>query len=111
MAINFAAANMAGYNNPQIEVFAAHANKNLEIESAPTKSDILQCLNRGCIPFIQLTANIEGMTHHFMCAFVAAQETAGNSALSFTANTSYGEQGDPQTVALVYGNDPFPSIV
>ena len=111
MAINFEAANMAGYNNPKIEVFKAHANENLEIDSAPIKSDILQCLSRGCVPFIQLTLNVEGMSQHFLCAFVAARETAGNSTLSFTVTTSYGETGDPQTLALVYGNNPLPSLV
>ena len=111
MAINFEAANMAGYNNPKIEVFTAHANENLEIDSAPIKSDILQCLNRGCIPFIRLTHNAEGLSQHFLFAFVAARERAGNSNLSFTVTTSCGEQGDPQTLARVYGNDPLPSLV
>ena len=111
MAINFEAANMAGYNNPKIEVFTAHANENLEIDSAPIKSDILQCLNRGCVPFIYLTYNVEGLSQHFLCAFAAARETAENSNLSFTVTTSYGETGDPQTFALVYGNNPLPSIV
>ena len=110
MAINFEAANMAGYNNPKIEVFTAHANENLEIDSAPIKSDILQCLNRGCIPFIQLSLNAEGISQHFLCAFVAARETAGNITLSFTATASYGETGAPQTLALVYGNGPLPSF-
>ena len=111
MAINFEAANMAGYNNPKIEVFTAHANENLEIVSAPTKSDILQCLNRGCIPLIQLTVNAGGVPQRFLFAFAAEREIAGNSNLSFTVTTSYGETGDPQTVALVYGDDPLPSLV
>ena len=111
MAINFEAANMAGYNNPKIEVFSAHANENLEIDSAPIKSDILQCLNRGCIPFIQLTFNVEGMSRLFLFAFVAARESAGHSNLSFTCTFSYGETGDPQTLALLYGNGPLPSLV
>ena len=111
MAINFEAANMAGYNNPIIEVFTAHANENLEIDYAPIKSDILQCLNRGCIPFILLTLSVEGLTQLTLFAFVAARETAGNSNLSFAVTVSFGEQGDPQTLALVYGNDPLPSLV
>ena len=111
MAINFEAANMAGYNNPKIEVFKAVANENFEIDSAPIKSDILQCLNRGCIPFIHLTLTSEGMSHHFLYTFAAARETAGKSTLSFTATASYGEPGDPQTSALVYGNGPLPSLV
>ena len=110
MSINFEAANMAGYNNPKIEVFTAHANENLEIDSAPIKSDILQCLNRGRIPFIQLTLNAEGMAQQFLCAFAAAREIAGNSTLSFTVTASYGETGNPQTLALVYSDGPLPSL-
>ena len=111
MAINFEAANMAGYNNPKIEVFKAHANEDLVIDSAPLKSDILQCLNRGGIPFILLAFSAGGLTQHTLFPFVAARETLGTISLSFTGSYSYGEQGDPQTLALVYGNDPLPSLV
>ena len=111
MAINFEAANMAGYNNPKIEVFTAHANEDLVIDSAPLKSDILQCLNRGGIPFILLASSADGLTQLFLCPFVAAREMAGNINLSFTVTTSYGEQGDPQPVAIVYGNGTLPSLV
>ena len=54
MAINFAAANMAGYNNPQIEVFKAVLSSNDELVQYPNKTDILNCINRGALPFILL---------------------------------------------------------
>ena len=54
MAINFAAANMAGYNNPQIEVFEAVLGEN-GIEQFPRKSVISDCINRGSVPFILVT--------------------------------------------------------
>ena len=56
MAINFEAANMAGYNNPKIEVFKAVVNPDTDaITSAPSKTEIKSCLNRGAIPLMLLT--------------------------------------------------------
>ena len=53
MAINFEAANMAGYNNPKIEVFNAIINLETNaITDAPSKTEIIRCLNRGSIPAI-----------------------------------------------------------
>ena len=54
MAINFAAANMAGYNNPQIEVFEVIMGET-GVEQFPRKSVILDCINRGSVPFILIT--------------------------------------------------------
>ena len=57
MAINFEAANMAGYNNPQIEVFKAVIDLGTNaISSAPSKTEIIRCLNRGSIPAIMSTS-------------------------------------------------------
>ena len=56
MSINFEAANMAGYNNPKIEVFKATVDiENLKIIDAPRKAEIIRCLQRGSIPAIQQT--------------------------------------------------------
>ena len=56
MAINFEAANMAGYNNPQIEVFKATVNtETYKITDAPSKTNVIRCLNRGSIPLILLS--------------------------------------------------------
>ena len=53
MAINFEAANMAGYNNPKIEVFKfTMESGTLKITDAPSKSEIIRCLRRGSIPVI-----------------------------------------------------------
>jgi len=57
MAINFEAANMAGYNNPKIEVFKAIINLETNaIIEAPHKTDIIRCLHRGSIPTIMCTS-------------------------------------------------------
>ena len=54
MAINFEAANMAGYNNPKIEVFEVVLGES-GVEQFPKKSVISDCINRGSIPFILIT--------------------------------------------------------
>ena len=55
MAINFEAANMAGYNNPKIEVFkAALATDGATLAQYPDKAAIIAAINRGSFPFILL---------------------------------------------------------
>ena len=113
MAINFAAANMAGYNNPNIEVFEAVTNEALEIVSAPKKSEIYNSLRRGCIPFILLNADLGNEVMHFLFQFSLSDKTDLGTRLSFTVTSSFGEQGDPQTSAIVYGfpDDALPSLI
>ena len=110
MAINFEAANMAGYNNPKIEVFKAHANENLEIDNAPIKSEIVNSLARGCIPFIRLFVNVDGNMHtqQYLMPLSASRTINQQTHISFTAAISFGETGDPQTLALVYGTEDWP---
>ena len=60
MSINFEAANMAGYNNPKIEVFRAVTEDGTSLTQYPDKSIILNCLNRGSIPAIVLHAGSAG---------------------------------------------------
>ena len=61
MAINFAAANMAGYNNPNIEVFEAIlSSSGAALDRYPAKSVILNCISRGSIPVIILRFNTAG---------------------------------------------------
>lgn len=89
MAINFEAANMAGYNNPKIEVFKAAAN--LETNtfiSAPSKSKIFRCLTRGSIPAILLTYTYDGGSEaHMLYVDHCIQEAEGDT-LSFRSALS-----------------------
>ena len=55
MAINFEAANMAGYNNPKIEVFKVTLNDEFGIADAPNQSVLSECINRGSVPFLHVT--------------------------------------------------------
>ena len=57
MAINFEAANMAGYNNPKIEVFKAIINYETNaVTDAPGKTELIRCLTRGSIPAIMCSS-------------------------------------------------------
>ena len=61
MAINFEAANMAGYNNPKIEVFEATPDASgTSLVQYPAKSVILNCLSRGSLPIIMLCLETAG---------------------------------------------------
>ena len=74
MAINFEAANMAGYNNPKIEVFKATVNPATEeITDAPSKTNVIRCLNRGAIPLI-LLADPDGIAIYALWIHIAKSD-------------------------------------
>ena len=56
MDINFAAANMAGYNNPEIEIVTLIVdNESGAFPNPPTYEIISKILRRGAIPFLAIT--------------------------------------------------------
>ena len=96
MAINFEAANMAGYNNPKIEVFKAVLAEDMKtLAQYPAKVTIMAAINRGSIPFILLNASVVGqqcmLTLHDMALvgdsaamnFTAASALAGEHVISY----------------------------
>ena len=95
MAINFEAANMAGYNNPKIEVFkAALAEDGKTLAQYPAKVTIMAAINRGSIPFILLNDSAGGqylLTLHDIVLvedsvaidFTLASALAGEHAISY----------------------------
>lgn len=87
MAINFEAANMAGYNNPKIEVFKATIDLTTnKISDAPSKTEIISCLRRGSIPAIMLAA-LDGSESSLLWPHAWTSEDVGDS-ISFS-NPSY----------------------
>ena len=87
MAINFEAANMAGYNNPKIEVFKATMDiENLKITDAPSKTEILRCLHRGAIPAI-LQTTPDGSESNLLWPCSLATTAEGDSI--YFANIAY----------------------
>ena len=96
MAINFEAANMAGYNNPKIEVFKADVSADgATLAQYPNKDTILNCISRGSIPFILLNNSAAGaqclLTLHDILLvedsvaidFTAASALIGEHAISY----------------------------
>lgn len=87
MAINFEAANMAGYNNPKIEVFKATMDiATMKISDAPRKAELLRCLSRGSIPAIMLTA-LDGSESSLLWPYTWTTENVGDSI--YFANPAY----------------------
>ena len=82
MAINFEAANMAGYNNPKIEVFTAvMGDDESTIVQYPNKTAILASINRGSIPFLMLT--LANHTQKWILPIANITEGSGGYSLAF----------------------------
>ena len=108
MAINFEAANMAGYNNPKIEVFKAAANSDTNtLISAPSKSKILRCLTRGSIPAILLTFAYDGGSEAHLLSFDYWIQEAGGDTISFHSASSmvitYNPDGEQPVLTRTVG--------
>ena len=86
MAINFEAANMAGYNNPKIEVFtAALATDGATLAQYPDKAAIIAAINRGSIPFILLNNSVMGQQCLLTLHDIVLVEDS--TAMNFTATS------------------------
>ena len=91
MAINFEAANMAGYNNPKIEVFkAALAADGQTLAQYPNKAAIIAAINRGSLPFILLKMPTAGAV--CVLPFHSWASTEGGDQIVFClASSTVGE--------------------
>lgn len=108
MAINFEAANMAGYNNPKIEVFKAYSSDNTTLDEAPSKTDLLNCINRGLIPFIML--NVVDAYHILLpLSAILFDPEVGGTSLSFTFSETVLE-GLPVETRIIYPFDDKPPL-
>ena len=105
MAINFEAANMAGYNNPKIEVFKAAADTETNtLISAPSKSKILRCLTRGSIPAILLTYTYDGGSEVHLLYFDFWIQEAEDNTISFRSSLmviTYSPDGEQPVLTRV----------
>ena len=85
MAINFEAANMAGYNNPKIEVFGAVlAEEGKSLTQYPSESVILNCLSRGSLPVIVLRYTTAG----YLLLLSDWDDTETGTAMAFSTIAS-----------------------
>ena len=81
MSINFEAANMAGYNNPKIEVFNAIINfETNAISGAPSKTEIIRCLRRGSIPAL-MCASPDGSEGNLLWVYTWESSAEGDTIM------------------------------
>ena len=109
MAINFEAANMAGYNNPKIEVFKAHSGDASTLDEAPSKTDLLNCIHRGSVPFIMLNV-LEAFYILLPCSAIFDNTETGGTAISFTFTGVVLEGAAPAEARIIYPYDNNPPI-
>ena len=100
MAINFEAANMAGYNNPKIEVFVITLNGDLGIATAPSKSEVINCTRRGSIPFLYIV-DPDQVTSWLLPLTSVNILSSGNSELIFGA-INYDRLGAFTAISIIY---------
>lgn len=108
MAINFEAANMAGYNNPKIEVFNSIADLETNtISDAPSKTEIIRCLRRGSIPAILLTYTYDGGSEAHLLYVDYWIQDAGEDTISFHSASSlvitYNPDGEQPVLTRAVG--------
>lgn len=110
MVINFEAANMAGYNNPKIEVFAVTLNEEANIVTAPSKSELIKCTRRGSIPFLYITDPGQETTWLLPLSHVNITGS-GNYELSFST-VSYDSPGTFSLLSIFYPEtgDTLPTL-
>ena len=109
MAINFEAANMAGYNNPKIVVFTAHSSDQTTLDRAPIKTDLLNCIYRGSIPFIMLNVSDTWQILLPCSAVLNNQEDPNNTAIIFTFKGTLLD-GSTTEARIVYPFNDSPPI-
>ena len=108
MSINFEAANMAGYNNPKIEVFKAHSSDSTTLDEAPTKTDLLNCTRRGSVPFIMLNNSDAFHILLPLCGILYDAESSGTMiAFGFEGSVL---EGSHLEVHLIYPLDDKPPL-
>ena len=102
MAINFEAANMAGYNNPRIEVFPLSVNDNLEITDAPTTSILSDCINRGSVPFLRITTTDHNTAYILPIAYIQQQTSGLDFGFSAVARSGDAQSATTSVITINY---------
>ena len=103
MAINFEAANMAGYNNPQVQVFPVTVNvggPEIAVVGAPSYSTITNIIKSGYIPvlFAALTTGDRAVLP------LTAINNEGHYIFSATGPTSTGSNSE-QLISIMFGEN------
>ena len=100
MAINFEAANMAGYNNPKIEVFKViYPLESSTLIDFPRKSVILNCMKRGAIPVLMVTDT--DRTEIYILYLSTLGSSAGEKYLIAFSSCAKPTSADPPVIVTV----------
>ena len=102
MAINFEAANMAGYNNPSVQVLpvtTALSDKGVQVVDAPSYSAITNILKSGCMPVLfaalptgdKAILPIAGINHEGLYIFSSAASTSNAPNSEILISIIFGE--------------------
>ena len=105
MAINFEAANMAGYNNPQVQVFPVTVqigSKGLIVVGAPSYSTFTNIIKSGYMPTLFATLPtgdravlpLTGINNEGVYIFSAAMKTSTAANSEKLISILYGEPYD-----------------
>ena len=112
MAINFEAANMAGYNNPRVQVFPVTtkiAGSGVTVVGAPSYSAITNVVKSGCMPVLFVTLPtgdvavlpIAAINHEAEYIFSAAASTSTAPNSEQLISIIFGEHFERPTIKFV----------
>ena len=105
MAINFEAANMAGYNNPKIEVFEViYPPEGSTLIDFPRKSVILDCIKRGTVPVLMAT-NTDRTEIYILYLSTLASSAGEKYLIAFSSCSKAASEEPPIIVTVYYGLD------
>ena len=110
MAINFAAANMAGWNHPQIEVFMLTLNADGEIVGAPSQSVLSDCINRGSVPFLRITTTDRDTVYILPITYIQQQTTGLEFCFSTVVKVGAEAGAAPSVLAVNYPVEGAPAL-
>ena len=104
MAINFEAANMAGYNNPEVRVFPVTVqmgSNGLIVVGAPSYSTITNIIKSGYLPSLYVTLPT-GDNAILPLTAIDKEEVYQFSAAIYTAPTA--PQNSKSLISIIYGS-------
>ena len=110
MAINFEAANMAGYNNPKIEVFTLTLNNDSEIAEAPNQSVLSDCINRGSVPFLRITTTDHNTMYILPITYIQQQTNGPEFCFSTVTKGGTATSVAPSVTAVNYPSEGAPQL-
>ena len=103
MDINFEAANMAGYNNPRVQVFPVTTtivSNGIRVTDAPSYSAITSIVKSGCMPVLFVTLP----TGDKAVLPIAAINHEGEYIFSAAASTATAPNSE-QLISIIFGEN------